>query len=88
MMNLSSCSDEEFANLMETNQLYCGENYNGIFKTGNHFDFYDGIRYLIYLIRADWTEIKPYIAQTKGKYLDEIDIPKSDVEKENDESYI
>lgn len=44
-------------------------------------------RYLIYLVRASWDETDEYIAETTGKYLDELTIPMSDVEEEYIEEY-
>lgn len=45
-------------------------------------EFYQLYRYLIYVVRANWEDTAAFIEETSGKYLDEIEIPLSDVEEE------
>ena len=39
-------------------------------------------RYLIYIVRSEWEECESYQRETEGKWLDEINIPVSDIEEE------
>lgn len=39
-------------------------------------------KYLTYIVRADIKDVKKFIKETKGKYLDEIIIPKCDIEED------
>ena len=44
-------------------------------KDAEWFDIY---RYLIYVVRADFDACDQFVAETKGKYLDEIMIPEAE----------
>lgn len=83
-MDPDSHSDE-LDKLQAAGSLYDSEDYSEFFEKHDDIDCYDGLRYLIYLIRASWDDTESFIAQTKGKNLDEIEIPKSDVEEEWEE---
>lgn len=50
-------------------------------------ELYQAYRYLIYLVRCKTEEAEPFVQVTVGKYLDEIEIPMSDVEEELLEEY-
>lgn len=50
-------------------------------------EFYDAYRYLTYIVRASWEDTKAFIEKTAGKYLDEMDIPMSDIEEDYLEEY-
>ena len=39
-------------------------------------------RYLIYIVRADWDDCEKFQEETAGKWLDEIDVPASDLEED------
>ena len=45
-------------------------------------ELYPLFRYLIYVIRSESDECKAFMAATAGKYLDEIDVPASNLEDE------
>lgn len=45
-------------------------------------EYYDVLRYLIYLVRCELDDMQPYIDKTVGHWTDEIDIPMSDIEEE------
>ena len=61
---------------LEANSLlYESDGYAELFENGESFECIDGIRYLVYLIRASWDEIDAFIVKTKGKNLEEIEIP-------------
>ena len=51
-------------------------------RTTKGIECYEGLRYLIYVMRASWDDAKTFIEGTKGKNLDEIEIPKSDAEED------
>ena len=55
--------------------------YDEIFerKEDKWFELY---RYLIYVVRADYGECEQFIDSTKNNYIDDIDIPFSDIEYE------
>ncbi len=40
------------------------------------------IRYIVTLVRCEMDDVEPLINMAQGKYADELDIPKSDVEEE------
>lgn len=46
---------------------------------------YLAYRYLTYLVRSEKEDTKKFIQNTVGKYLDEIAIPKSDIEEDVEE---
>ena len=70
---------DELDKLQEAGSLYESDGYSELFDNHDDIECYEGLRYLIYLIRANWDETESFIAQTKGKFLDEVEIPKSDV---------
>lgn len=59
---------------------------------GDHMEFFEEkkedldwfklCRYLIYLVRENSRTADQYVKETKGKWLDEIDVPMSDIEEE------
>lgn len=79
--------ESELDDLQDAGPLYEGESYNELFEDHKGIECYEGLRYLIYIMRASWDNAKAFIEGTKGKNLSEIEIPKSDVEEdwENDE---
>ena len=79
---------DELDKLQEAGALYESDGYSELFENHDDIECFEGLRYLIYLFRTSWEEMEAYIAQTKGKFLDEIEIPKSDVEKEWEEGEI
>lgn len=72
---------DELDKLQEAGSLYGSDSYSDLFDDHDGIECFEGLRYLIYLVRASWEEMESFIAQTKGKFLDEIEIPKSDVEE-------
>ena len=40
------------------------------------------LKYLTYIVRADWDECEKFMEMTKGKYLDQFEIPSCDLEQE------
>lgn len=74
--------ESELDDLQDAGPLYEGESYADFFENHEGIECYEGLRYLIYVMRTGWDEAEAYIQATKGKNLDEIEIPSSDVEEE------
>lgn len=74
--------ESELDDLQDAGPLYEGESYADFFENHEGIECYEGLRYLIYIMRASWDEAAAFIQATKCKNLDEIEIPKSDVEEE------
>lgn len=74
--------ESELDDLQDAGPLYEGENYDELFEDHKGIECYEGLRYLIYIMRASWDNAKAFIEGTKGKNLDEIEIPASDVEED------
>ena len=75
--------ESELDDLQDAGSVYEGENYNGLFEDHKNIECYEGLRYLIYLMRdLDWKASTVYIQATKGKNLDEIEVPSSEAEIE------
>lgn len=57
--------------------------YNNLFEmTEEDEELLPLLKYLTYIVRADWDECKRFQEETKGKYVDEIEIPMCDLEEE------
>ena len=86
--------DEDFWESLEEQQI---EEFNDIEFGCDYVEVFDSIyadednpavpliKYLIALVRADMDDVKVLIEQAKGKYVDELDIPITDVEEEYQE---
>lgn len=74
--------ESELDDLQDAGPLYEGENYDELFEDHKGIECYEGLRYLIYVMRTGWDEAEAFIQATKGKNLDEIEIPASDAEVE------
>mgnify|MGYP003302560261 CR=1 FL=1 len=75
-------NENDFSDIVNNHTLYEGESYADFFENHRDIECYEGLRYLIYIMRASWDDAKTFIEGTKGKLLSEIEIPKSDVEEE------
>lgn len=75
-------TEDDFSDIVNKHTLYEGESYADFFENHKGIECYEGLRYLIYIMRADWDTTKAFIKKTKGKLLNEIEIPKSDVEED------
>ncbi|MBR3070683.1 hypothetical protein [Fibrobacter sp.] len=62
-----------------TKVVYKGENYNALFDNSHSFEPFSAIRCVIHLIRT-FPDCLIFSQELEGKCIDEIDIPKSDVE--------
>lgn len=78
--------DDEAIEAFQKCQIDGIEDYYGIFDDKDS-EWYQLYRYLIYIVRADWKECEKFQKKTKGKWLDEIEIPASDIEEEYLEDY-
>ena len=74
--------ESDLCDLQNKATLYEGESYADFFENHKGIECYDGLRYLIYVMRAEWEDVEAFIKKTKGKLLSEIEIPKSDVEED------
>lgn len=78
--------DESF--FEELNKKYYipdfGCSYGEFFGCSDH-ELFDEWRYLVYIVRSDWDEIDRFKKATVGKWIDEIEIPKCDIEEEWEE---
>ena len=74
--------EDVISDIVNKHTLYEGESYADFFENHKGIECYEGLRYLIYIMRADWDKTKAFIKKTKGKNLSEIEIPKSDVEED------
>ena len=75
-------NENDFSDIVNKHTLYEGESYADFFENHKGIECYEGLRYLIYIMRADWDTTKAFIKKTKGQLLNEIEIPKSDVEED------
>lgn len=82
----SVISEEEFAYINETylDADYLTD-YDIFFEGGKTDELYEVYRYLIYIVRSSWEDTDAFAEATVGKYIDEIDIPATDVEIEHEE---
>ncbi|WP_295097985.1 hypothetical protein [uncultured Fibrobacter sp.] len=62
-----------------TKVVYRGENYNALFDKSRDFEPFAAIRCLIHLVRA-FPDCLIFSQELNEKSIDEIDIPKTDVE--------
>jgi hypothetical protein len=77
--------ESELDDLQVTGSVCDGMDYNELFENHEGIECYEGLRYLIYIMRASWDDAEAFIEGTKGKNLDEIEVPKSDAEEEWEE---
>ncbi len=73
--------ESDLIDLANNASVYEGESYADLFENHKGIECYEGLRYLIYVTRAEWKDLKSFIKKTKGKLLSEIEIPKSDAEE-------
>jgi hypothetical protein len=74
-------SEKEWAKKVADHELDLGIDYDEVLENSDD-EYYDIYRYLIYIVRSDWTTSKQYMAETAKKYLHQISIPASDIEEE------
>lgn len=78
-MDLDSFDNDDFMSYMNTHSMGLG-NYDEALAD-KHSKWHIALRYLTYLVRCSYEDMDDFIANTLGKYLDEISIPVSDVEE-------
>ena len=61
--------------------LEIGE-YDEVFENSKEIEDFPILRYLIYLVRADWDEVENLKVRTIGRDIADIIVPASDVEEE------
>ena len=79
---LVDLDDDEFFEQMQGNILYESDGYYELFENRDSIEYFEGMRYLAYLVRASWEDTEKFIEATKGKYLDKVEVPKSEEEEE------
>lgn len=77
---LSNDTEDDLYDYLNDNYADAGE-YEEVFEDTDA-ELYQACRYLIYLVRCDRNQEEPFIRSTVGKYLDDMEIPMSDVEIE------
>ena len=82
-----STIDEQIEETSEDVFDYLNDHYIDVGEYVDVFDdpeaeLYQVYRYLIYLVRCERDQEEPFIRATAGKYLDEMEIPMSDLEEE------
>ena len=66
--------ESELDELQDAGSLYEGEDYDGLFENHKGIECFQGLRYLVHIMRdLDWDQAEAYIQATKGKNVDEID---------------
>ena len=77
---LSDEAEDELYDYLNNNYADIGE-YEDVFDDTDA-ELYQACRYLIYLVRCEREQEKPFIMSTIGRYLDKMEIPMSDAEEE------
>lgn len=77
--------ESELDDLQDAGSVYEGENYDELFEDHKGIECYEGLRYLIYVMRTGWDEAEAFIQATRGKNLDEIEIPQLEEDKKTKE---
>lgn len=76
---------DDFDKLQAENLLYAGEGYSELFENSDQIECFEGVRYLVYLMRASWEDVDKFIKKTVGKDLAKVKVPEIDVEEEIEE---
>ena len=71
--------DDDLSDVLDDHTLDVGE-YPDIFEDRDP-EYFDMLRYIIYIIGNDYDDTDEFIKKTSGKYLDEIEIPVSSIEE-------
>ena len=82
---LSEDAEESLYDYLNERDLSLGEYVDVLYEKED--ELYQAYRYLIYLVRCEMEKVEPFIQATVGKYLDEMDIPMSDIEEDLSEEY-
>lgn len=68
--------EDELDDLQDAGSLYDGESYDELLDKLKGIECYQGLRYLVHIMRdLDWDEAEAYIQATKGKNVDEVEVP-------------
>ena len=85
VLNVLMEDDDDAFEKLRDNLLYEGENYSGLFEKSGEIECFEGVRYLVYLMRASWEDVDKFIKKTVGKDLAKVKVPEIDVEEEIEE---
>ena len=80
LVALENDYDEQEKVIESENLIFECDSYEELFQKKDDLIPELALRYLVYIVREDWEKMNAYIEETKGKFLSEIEIPKSDVE--------
>ena len=82
-MQVSQNMTDEDVSYLNDNYISVDGDYDNLFEmTEEDEELLPLLKYLTYIVRADWDECKEFQEKTKGKYLDEFEIPPCDLEEE------
>ena len=82
-MRVSQEITDEDVNYMGDNYIVADVegDYNNLFEiTEEDEELLPILKYLTYIVRADWDDCNRFQIETKGNYIDETDIPICDIE--------
>ena len=71
--------DDDLSDVLDDHTLDVGE-YQDIFEDRDP-EYFDMLRYLIYIVGNDYEDTDNFIKETFGKYLDEVEVPVSSIEE-------
>ena len=72
---------DEFIEFMNSHSLGFGD-YQEFYTDQKDHELYLVFKCLAHVVRADWNECRPFMEMIKGKYVNEIYIPTTDIEEE------
>lgn len=75
-------SEDEEILFEESLTDYDGCSYEDFFESRDEIEDFDVYRYLVFIVRAQESEADRFIKETSGKYIEDVDVPASDVEED------
>ena len=82
-MQISEEMDDDDIDFLNDHYISVDGEYSHLYEmTEEDEELLPLLKYLTYIVRVDWEECERFQKETKGKYVDEFEIPKCDIEKE------
>ena len=78
---LAEDEDEELLETLNEEHLLAAGAYEDLFSQPDE-QWHRVFRYLIYLVRCENEEVQPFLDATVGDFMEDVDIPASDVEED------
>ena len=78
---LAEAEDEELLETLNEEHLLAAGEYEDLFAQPDE-QWHQVFRYLIYLVRCENEEVQPFLDVTVGNFMEDMDIPLSDVEED------